>query len=1062
MFTKKLCVKQQTVLWTVLFAFLSILHTYSQELVRNGNFATLPPISAGGLPPGTDLGQWESGVTCLPTNSYPFDPGTQIAIQTRAITGASTTPLVGSVPFPAVVSQVPFPGDPAFGVPATPNFLYANGNDTGGPYVAWRQTVTGLKPNTTYQFVCYTSNAIIPSAGAGVAPDDPRLTFLVDGTPVNATPITLLKDGVANGGVDTWTRRVVLFRTGAGVTSTTPVVLAIRDDATGANGDDWVFTAISFQEVPQLTVLKRTEGTVRITQGTSSSFRYIITVTNPVGAATATGVRITDVLPAGITFNPGTAFSNLDGGATGGTSNFGTNAAPVFGEYTLPGGGSIEINFQVTASSGLATGTYNNSATVQFNDPTVATPTPVSPGGTYSNGLAVGGSNFDGTSSVLEDVVVGGPNNPPVATNQTYTIGQSVILYGNLLVGPPAPSDPDVGDRIVIDAAPITISPALGQLVVATNGQFSFVSAPGVVGNGAVTFTYRVRDISGTLSAPATVTINITPLPDNDGDGVADIADLDDDNDGILDIVEAGCNTQSVINNSVNLIQNGDFSAGVPAGTTPVSSFVPPGSPWGGGFWTSSVPYTGFNVYPPDTRIAIQRGVVTYLSGLAPPDPAVPQYSVGPGFRVVQGPFPGDGPFNVPPSDTYLYSNGNSTGAAYTICRQTVTGLVPGRRYILVSYTSNAINPLVNNSVAPDDGIMQFFVDGQPVGEGFVVYKDADPRSGHGGGDRWDRRQVVFQATSTSAVFELRDTQLGINGDDFVITYAGVFPFNDYSCANLPADPSGDEDGDGIPNWRDPDDPALGAAGLNANGIRIVYAALDPDNDGLINQFDLDSDGDGCPDARESGQTAIAVNANGTVGPGGVNAAYGNNGFINALELFSTTGGFPVEAGTANYTPAATSGTFNFLAATVFTACSNNAPVAQPIVRFMRRNTAAVPSSYTFTAGEFQSVFTDADGNTLQSIFITSLPTNGTLTFNGTPLTSLPPGGLEIPLAQIGQLVFTPVVDAPASNPNPYAVFNFRLRDNTGVLSAPVTYTIITVDILAVDDLPAGAPITSL
>ena len=63
-----------------------------------------------------------------------------------------------------------------------------------------------------------------------------------------------------------------------------------------------------------------------------------------------------------------------------------------------------------------------------------------------------------------------------------------------------------------------------------------------------------------------------------------------------------------------------------------------------------------------------------------------------------------------------------------------------------------------------------------------------------------------------------------------------------FSC--FTADPSGDEDSDGIPNFRDPD-----FCTLNSNG---VCANMDADNDGIINNLDLDTDNDGIPDIIEA------------------------------------------------------------------------------------------------------------------------------------------------------------------------------------------------------------------
>ncbi|MGV3611969.1 MAG: beta strand repeat-containing protein, partial [Fluviicola sp.] len=63
-------------------------------------------------------------------------------------------------------------------------------------------------------------------------------------------------------------------------------------------------------------------------------------------------------------------------------------------------------------------------------------------------------------------------------------------------------------------------------------------------------------------------------------------------------------------------------------------------------------------------------------------------------------------------------------------------------------------------------------------------------------------------------------------------------------------DATADTDSDGIPNYLDTD--AAGFVDTNFDGVDDRY---DFDRDGVINSFDLDSDGDGISDVRESGQT---------------------------------------------------------------------------------------------------------------------------------------------------------------------------------------------------------------
>ncbi len=63
---------------------------------------------------------------------------------------------------------------------------------------------------------------------------------------------------------------------------------------------------------------------------------------------------------------------------------------------------------------------------------------------------------------------------------------------------------------------------------------------------------------------------------------------------------------------------------------------------------------------------------------------------------------------------------------------------------------------------------------------------------------------------------------------------------------NNGADVEGDDDFDGVPNWRDGD--VSGFVDANVDGVDDRY---DFDQDGIINQLDLDADNDGIPDATE-------------------------------------------------------------------------------------------------------------------------------------------------------------------------------------------------------------------
>ncbi|MCX6228524.1 MAG: hypothetical protein NTV75_05020, partial [Bacteroidia bacterium] len=107
------------------------------------------------------------------------------------------------------------------------------------------------------------------------------------------------------------------------------------------------------------------------------------------------------------------------------------------------------------------------------------------------------------------------------------------------------------------------------------------------------------------------------------------------------------------------------------------------------------------------------------------------------------------------------------------------------------------------------------------------------------------------------------------------------------------------------------------ASDYNASAHPKISCSNDTDGDGILNQQDLDSDGDGCPDAKESGITATLTSASVTnlvgatiasgtststiqnaIVAGTGTSTFGNNGFVNSLETASESG---IYSGTYNY-----------------------------------------------------------------------------------------------------------------------------------------------------------------
>ena len=178
--------------------------------------------------------------------------------------------------------------------------------------------------------------------------------------------------------------------------------------------------------------------------------------------------------------------------------------------------------------------------------------------------------------------------------------------------------------------------------------------------------------------------------------------------------------------------------------------------------------------------------------------------------------------------------------------KTTLSGLVIGRTYILKVYYAKFGSTSVLGKITAKLGT--------------TIIDDYRPSAGCG----WETRFISFTATATSHDLQFQNTGL-------------ASPMQNASVS------------------------------VSSDAL---YEVCDTDNDGLPNQFDLDSDGDGCTDAKEAGVTGTLRNgdmkngANGgvvttTVSTAGAIAgvinSYGANGLANGLETVA-------ESGMINYT----------------------------------------------------------------------------------------------------------------------------------------------------------------
>ncbi len=117
----------------------------------------------------------------------------------------------------------------------------------------------------------------------------------------------------------------------------------------------------------------------------------------------------------------------------------------------------------------------------------------------------------------------------------------------------------------------------------------------------------------------------------------------------------------------------------------------------------------------------------------------------------------------------------------------------------------------------------------------------------------------------------------------------------------------------------------------------------------------------------------------------------------------------------------------------------------------------AINTAYTFTTSDFGFTDPNIPANSFQAVEITTVPTNGTLSDNGTPITA---NGTFVSASDIanGDLIFTPAANATGS---PYGAFTFQVQNNGGTANGGVnldpTPRSMTFDVIVPNQAPAGA-----
>ena len=315
--------------------------------------------------------------------------------------------------------------------------------------------------------------------------------------------------------------RVTAPSAGGSITNTASVSSS-TNDPTGGNDSDSEQTTIT----PSADLEVSTSDTPDpVTTG--ADVDYTLTVTNH-GVSDATGVTVTDTLPAGTTFVSATG--------TGWTCNEAAGTVTCTRPALAAGASAPDITITVTAPG--IVGTITNTATVAANET----------------------DSVPGNNSDAEDTDVQAPpaNSPPVADDDTATTPEGTAVLIDVTA-----NDTDVDGNLDPSTVNVTAGPTDGTVACDAAGVCTYTPDP--LFTGTDSFVYEVCDTDGECDT-ASVTITVTPPPS---------ADLQLGQSDAPDPVDEGTDvdyTLTVTNNGPSDATNVTVTDTLPAGTTFVSA----------------------------------------------------------------------------------------------------------------------------------------------------------------------------------------------------------------------------------------------------------------------------------------------------------------------------------------------------------------------------------------------------------------------------------------------------------------------------------------------------------
>ncbi len=335
--------------------------------------------------------------------------------------------------------------------------------------------------------------------------------------------------------------------------------------------------------------------------------------------------------------------------------------------------------------------------------------------------------------------------------------------------------------------------------------------------------------------------------PDTDGDGIADMCDLDSDNDGILDYEEKGCSAESLNTPNyalnTNRVSGGvaqyddladglfDFTASLGSGGSPNVSWATYSS--AGGTYSG-----GVQIQPnPGTT----SGTYLYLQPRDGDNPSassnVAIYTLDFNTAVTTFKFTLGGLNNEDMVVVRAFYQGAEITLTSSIFSNLSAGISTSGNSVTGSSTSGGTDPLVNTFMVTIDELLDSIV--MTSGKANNVNSTVTIAM-------YNIEACKFIDTDGDNIPDYLDLDSDNDGIPDIVEAGGVDTNGDGVVDNTT-----DADGDGLADVYD----VTNSNGSGSFTARDAIANLDSDGDGIPNYLDLDSDNDGITDVIEAGGT---------------------------------------------------------------------------------------------------------------------------------------------------------------------------------------------------------------